>query len=272
MSFKFLLPCEYLKPYINSYWNVDVLDNDFSFSARFPPLSHNVLVFNYRPFYIIGTFKEHKNISTKRVFGAMFSDFYSLNLHGSGGFLGILFKPGILSHLFNINMSEIEEEFDAELIIGSEITDVFLQIQDVASLDFKIKIIERYLINKVKIKKVVRRPSDNVIGLINEKNGNIKIEEISNYFNVSTRYLERNFNQLIGISPKKYSGIIQFNAILNQLRNSEKINWCDLAFDGGYYDQQHLIRTFSKFTGMPPSKYIKQVNFIHEHMNDFNFI
>ena len=273
MSFKSLLPCEYLKPYINSYWILDVSDNNYSFSAIFPPLSHNGLVFNYSPFYSIGTSKEHKNMSTKCVFGAIFADFYSLNLRGSGGFLGVLFKPGILAHLFNINMSEIgEKEFDAELLIGSEITDVFLQMQEVLSLDLKIKIIERYLINKVKIKKTVRRPADNVIGLINEKKGNIKIEEISNYFNLSTRQLERHFNQIIGISPKKYSAIIKFNAILNQLKNFEKTNWCDLAFDGGYYDQQHLIHTFSKFTGLPPSKYIKQVNFIHGHISNFNFI
>jgi AraC-like DNA-binding protein len=265
MAFKSFSPCEYLKPYINSYWVVDVSDKKFSISAKILPFSNNGLIFNYSPFTSFSSFRKNKNVSVKCVLGGLFTNFYSLNLTGSGGFLGILFKPGVLYKLFNINMIEIGgKRLDAEIVIGAEITNLFLQIQEAPSHDLKIKMAENYLINKIKLKKLTRSPADNVVALINEKKGNIKIKEISEYFNFSTRYLEKSFSQLIGISPKGYSNIIKFNTILFELKYSKKTNWCDLALDGGYYDQQHLINAFSKFAGLPPSKYIKQVNFLNE--------
>jgi AraC-like DNA-binding protein len=265
MIYKIYSPCDYLKPYIDCYWILDATNKEFSLSVRFPPTGANGLILSYRSFKSSTSYNEKEYISARASLCGLFTSHYSTNFIGDGGFIGVLFKPGILHQAFDIDMAEISNnEFDGEMVIGSEITKLIYLIQDIVVPDLKVKALESYLINKFKLKNFGSKPIMDIIAFINENRGNIGIKEVSKYFKFSNRYLEKSFKQIVGISPKKYSNIIQFNTILKDIKKSKKINWCDLAISGGYYDQQHLINAFSKFTGLPPNKYVKQDNFYNE--------
>lgn len=59
------------------------------------------------------------------------------------------------------------------------------------------------------------------------------------------------------MSPKKFVNIIQLHSFLKLLRNkpAEK-DLTSICYEGGYFDQSHLIRAFKKYTGITPSEYL----------------
>jgi len=80
---------------------------------------------------------------------------------------------------------------------------------------------------------------------------------------VSERTLERKFQQQIGVSPKMYSRIIQFQAAIRQLHINSDDQFASIAYELGYSDQSHMIRSFKEFAGLPPKRYL-QCNTLQE--------
>jgi len=78
--------------------------------------------------------------------------------------------------------------------------------------------------------------------------------------NLSLRTFERRFEQYIGISPKLFSGISQFQAALKHLQSGKFDKLSDIAYTYGYSDQSHFIRHFSRFTGLSPLRWQKHAD------------
>ena len=91
-----------------------------------------------------------------------------------------------------------------------------------------------------------------------EAKGNISLKELQDYLQLSERSFERRFKQYVGISPKLYSRISRFQAVLNQIRLGQHNRLTDLAYENDYADQSHFIRSFKEFAGCSPLQYQKQ--------------
>lgn len=72
----------------------------------------------------------------------------------------------------------------------------------------------------------------------------------------SQRQIERLFKLHIGVSPKKFSEIIQFKFTLELLKKRD-LPLIEVALSAGYFDQAHFIHSFKKFTGISPDKFLK---------------
>ncbi|UII21684.1 helix-turn-helix domain-containing protein [Fulvivirga ligni] len=97
------------------------------------------------------------------------------------------------------------------------------------------------------------------IQLIMEAEGQVMMKDVQDQVYVTERTLERNFMQEVGLTPKQFAKIIQFQSTLDKLGagNHEKFN--DIGLDSGFADQSHFIRTFKKYTGLNPGQYVKQM-------------
>ena len=73
---------------------------------------------------------------------------------------------------------------------------------------------------------------------------------------VSQRHLEIQFKRSVGLSPKTYSLIQRFKRMEFALRESSTVHWQDMVFAYDYYDQNHFIKDFKRFTGQTPSGYL----------------
>ncbi len=87
--------------------------------------------------------------------------------------------------------------------------------------------------------------------------GEISLRELHKRLNVTERTFERRFEKHVGISPKLFSRICRFQASLNQLKNQKYNILSDIAYENGFTDQSHFIRTFKEFTGHSPNKFQK---------------
>ena len=80
--------------------------------------------------------------------------------------------------------------------------------------------------------------------------------EIQRDLGVTERTLERLFENNIGVSPTQFRKIHQFNRAFRQLNTRQFRSLGDIAFEHGYADQSHYIRTFKKFTNITPKEYL----------------
>jgi transcriptional regulator GlxA family with amidase domain len=79
------------------------------------------------------------------------------------------------------------------------------------------------------------------------------VEDIAENACVSTRQLERLFQQRIGLQPRFFTRITRFAKAWRLKENNPQIKWTSIAYDCGYFDQMHLIRDFKAFCGSSPS-------------------
>ena len=65
----------------------------------------------------------------------------------------------------------------------------------------------------------------------------------------------RRFEQAVGLTPKRYARVLRFGALLPTLVRCGPRDWAQIAADGGYADQSHLIREFRQLAGVAPGAY-----------------
>lgn len=84
--------------------------------------------------------------------------------------------------------------------------------------------------------------------------GQTRVREVANGVGRSSRQLERDFRVSFGLSPKSFCRIMRFQNLLRLLGEGALREWANLAIEGGYADQPHMVREFREFAGHTPSK------------------
>ncbi len=82
-----------------------------------------------------------------------------------------------------------------------------------------------------------------------------RIGEIGRATGYSPKRFIQLFTQAVGLTPKLYSRIQRFQALIRIAASGGSAEWADAAADNGYYDQPHLNRDFRCFSGMSPGSY-----------------
>lgn len=88
---------------------------------------------------------------------------------------------------------------------------------------------------------------------IHDSQGTIPIQELCRRFQLGYKPIQRLFSRHVGITPKLYARIIRFNhSVRIGAGNAKKLT--DVAYQSGYFDQNHFIKEMKRFTGMLPSE------------------
>ena len=183
---------------------------------------------------------------------------------GKIGMLIVVFHPFGSSALLRTPGAELKNQIlDLENFYPAEAKIISDQILSTNKVMVRIDIIEKFLIRKLNIQNSSLNLASAAIQLINHNNGNLTVNELTSFFKISERQLQRTFIEHIGISPKRYSGITRIQHFLKLLRtNSSQHSLTGLVYDCGFYDQAHLIREMKNISGITPSQYMSQNNLL----------
>lgn len=96
--------------------------------------------------------------------------------------------------------------------------------------------------------------------LILKTNGTISIREVRDRLFITERTLERHFLKEIGVTPKQFAKIIQFSSSIKQITETNYVNLTEIAYDKGFADQSHFIRSFKRYSGKTPKEFKKQLS------------
>jgi AraC-like DNA-binding protein len=253
MVFNFHLPARNLLPFIKGYLETDSRNLAHSEKHTLFPNGFPGIFFNLGKMGKLVLQKEYIT-PTVSVFGQIDHPFSVQHFPGSYA-LGVVFKPTQLAKFLREDMTPFTNKaFDAQLI-RSDLKVVYAELEEALSLKQRIEILNRYFTRIFNAPPSKPSVADLAVHLIHQ-HANIPVKEIAKRLNVSDRYLETQFKSSVGLSAKTYSLIIRFRNAEQQLSEKLSSRWSLLDFSNDYYDQNHFIKDFKRFTGHTPSDYL----------------
>ncbi len=83
---------------------------------------------------------------------------------------------------------------------------------------------------------------------------------VAAHYGKHPRTIQMQYKKRLGFSAREFSRHQRFiraiEYVQTALESEEIINWADLIFACGYYDQSHLIRDFQHYLAISPSRYL----------------
>jgi AraC-like DNA-binding protein len=176
-----------------------------------------------------------------------------------GAYKLIIFQlyPFLLKAFFNVKASDINDScYDLQQIENGDNT--INQLSKNARSDKRIEILTKLLFTIFQAKKeTLDLQIRQAVQIIIDNEGQINIGKICAEINITERTFERRFLKEVGISPKQFSTIIQFQLSLEQITLKDYTKLTDVVYKNGYADQSHFIKVFKAFTGKTPKSFKK---------------
>ncbi len=135
---------------------------------------------------------------------------------------------------------------DPEIRVLAEELDALEEPNEVA------RTMQQYLWEKSK-QVEIRHDIVNMLNDIYESNGQILVSDLAERHQISTRHIQRLFRNYIGLTPKQYSMVIQFNHVQQKFIDGTT------RFEN-YHDQAHFTKICKRITGFTPLELMKLDN------------
>ena len=208
-------------------------------------------------FYLL---PKRKRLSELFLYGQTI-DPISLDVKGPHHYVVVQLYPFASKYLLNIDPKVLNDEcYDLLQIKYLNVEGYQENLKSSNRIDEQVEIISSLMRELIRSHNVYK--NDNIqkaISLILHSNGQIRIKELLEELPLTERTLERSFKSYVGLSPKQFSKIIQFQSSLNQLTEAKFEKLTDVGLDSGFTDQSHFIRTFKSYTGQTPSFYYRNL-------------
>lgn len=248
-------PADSLKPYIEYYWEGTFVGSP---SAAF---HHQVIPTGYIDFILhfsdarceVKTGSDWQGSSRFYLSGFWTTPFW-VQFWDTVVTFNIRFKPEALFILLNLPASELlNRPNNLEEVFGSHFNTFFLQLEAVKTVEEKIQLADQFFLKKLSGSKKNNSYLQLASEIIRLQRCEISVERLSDEVCISSRQLEREFKNKLGISPKTYMRITRINMVQELVTNNPTLNQSQLAYLAGYSDQAHFIKDFKKLTGVLPS-------------------
>ncbi len=264
-------PSPIFKPFIEYYKNV-VMDADGVFKCI--PVTNQELYFNFKNIRLQSN--GFYSLQNPHVFFTGLiqyeQDAYSFAGNDVAGGFVVVFKPFGIQNLFGISNPEfIGYAIDGENIFRNQSEYICHRLAETKDCFVRKEIVESFLHRFINNKFNPQPMLNRIIKLIKKEKGMLSPGMISKSFNISTRTLQRQFRDGIGMSPKEYLQITRLNHALKLIQGKNGYSLTRVSYLSGYYDQSHFIRDIKKICGFSPGTLKKETQHI-EKCDNRNFL
>lgn len=178
-----------------------------------------------------------------------------------GDYFGIRFYPGALRNFFDLDLSEITDQFvDSHYFPCRLFSELHNTIYHYQQFHERAQVCEQWLLRHLKLRPVTQ--FDQALSLIYQSLGDLKVAQLADMVGWSSRHLNRLFQLNTGLSTKTFAQTIRIQHVCKQLYANPG-NTLNSALDLGFYDQSHLIKEFKQYFLSTPSL------FFDRFMSDF---
>ena len=142
------------------------------------------------------------------------------------------------------------------------------EIFDAETLGERIGIAERWLLAHIREDRENRLFMETAAQILMGR-GVQNMAQLAGELHVSSRQMERVFRENMRISPKKFSSLVRYQYLWQDILYRDRFDVQDAVQRYGYTDQAHLLNDFKRFHSMTPKKareYARQnVGFLQEN-------
>ncbi|MEO6001077.1 MAG: helix-turn-helix transcriptional regulator [Chitinophagaceae bacterium] len=177
----------------------------------------------------------------------------------TGGFtlVAYFFKPYSLTTIFKVSPYELTDKpIDLDLVSPKKTILLQDQLLNANTTEDMIALINSYIVSLVANSKNDCAAIKYAATKIASDPSGKMLTSLQKELFISERTFQRQFEKNIGIPPSLYRRIYQFNNGFQQLNNRKFNKLSDIAFQNGYADQSHYIRSFKEFTNLTPKDYL----------------
>ena len=172
--------------------------------------------------------------------------------------IAYFFKPFALSTVFNVPAKKlIDDPVDLSIWNPHKTNALRTQLAYAVSTQQKTEVLGNLLVLQLqqnnKECEIIKYATDEIMC----DPGTEILSAILNKLDLNERTFQRTFKKYVGVTPNQYRRICQFQVSFDQLRGKGFNKLTDVAYDNGFADQSHFIRSFKEFTQTTPNDYLR---------------
>jgi len=155
--------------------------------------------------------------------------------------------------------------------LGQEWDDLATRLEPAVRADdyaAAVAIMEDHLIERLLTATVDAKKIRAAAQMLHLQKGQFRMTELAEHCGLSSRQLQRQFRDVVGISGKALARSIRFEAIRKQLMFDPDQSLTALAHEHGYTDQAHFIRDFKQFADRTPGEFAREMRSIQDIFRD----
>jgi AraC-like DNA-binding protein len=172
-------------------------------------------------------------------------------------FIAYFFKPYAIGSLFRVMPKELTDRpVDLNLLALKKTTGLQEQLLNANTTEKIIALLDNYISGLIVDAKKDYLVLSYAANTIAQNSSAEVLSLVQKELCMTERTFQRMFEKNIGIAPNLYRRISQFNAAFQQLNTRGFHKLSDIAFENGYADQSHYIRSFKEFTNLTPKDYL----------------
>lgn len=196
---------------------------------------------------------QEKELSAFFLYGQMIAP-YELLVRAPYLMIGFQLYSFAAKLLFDVDPRKLNDDCaDCATFKWAAVENPLDALTTATTINQQLEIIAKFLAELAREKGLEEyREIQQAIQIILDHKGIISINELASRLNTSERTLRRKFSHYVGIPPKKFAKIIQFQTSLDQISTGDFSKLTDVVYENGYADQSHFIRNIKKFTGKKP--------------------
>jgi AraC-like DNA-binding protein len=256
MNYSRFIPSSTVSSFIDSYWAVQGEDTAIQ---KITPDGFTELIVHLGDPYFISDHPENTfTPQPKTIIAGQLSTPIYLRPSGKSDIIGIKFTATGIWKSTGLKMDSFTDKtVDMASVLPNLSQTLLKELSVRTSTEDRIKSIDNLFIGQFLTKNSTPSLIDRVVDRIQKSNGTLSVRQLTEEFNISSRTLERSFNEQVGISAKQFSRLVRFNYVFALLQQPE-LTKSDIAFLAGYFDQAHFNNEFRQFTNENPEFYFKQ--------------
>jgi AraC-like DNA-binding protein len=254
MQYSTFIPHIKLQTVVECYWSVEGSD---VLTQKIIPDGFTEIVFHFGDAYSVSSEGTTASMQPYFIIAGQLTKPIFLTPSGRSDVFGIKFKPTGIWKLFACDMTPLTNHTgDLRSVLGEEVSTLWERIALEKSDPEKIGIIENYLLEKATASGKTDQ-LDAIVEAIQECHGQLNVGELASKYNMSTRTMERVFQERIGLSAKQFARLNRFTHVFKLLQQPE-LTKAEATYLSGYFDQAHFNKEFREFAGENPEAYFKK--------------
>jgi methylphosphotriester-DNA--protein-cysteine methyltransferase len=181
-----------------------------------------------------------------------------VTLRGRVEGLSITLRPGAAAALLGIPAGEFAETTvaleDVWRGAGADLRD---QLAEADDDEARVERLQAALHQRlVSGEATAHRGAAHAARIIAGSGGRTRLGDVAAAIGVGERRLQQLFHTHVGLGPRTWSRLARLHSCIRQLRDAAPPPWAQVAVEGGFYDQSHLVNEFRALCGLTPTEFL----------------
>lgn len=266
MKIQHFLPVADLKYYVKGYWILNVEPGELERPQFLFPVGAVEIIFHLQDgFYRIN---EDEILAERNAFiEGQQAGCLIVKQKGTIKTVGITLHPWATKYLWKTSPRTFTNNRYGIYEIDKGLQELHEKLSSSATNSECIKLCDDFLLKKAMQSEDVTASNHLFMNLYSTTAECSDIAELKKHWNYSTRYLEKKYIDLMGVTASEQFCKKKALAALKMLIKKDYTSLTAVAHQNEYYDQSHYIRTFRNYFSMTPREFINKDHLLLQYFS-----